>query len=978
MFTFQMSSIAKSSENNYSRLKNFMPQQPYIQIPNSTELSPLKNTPPSRTMIDQPKEYDMLSANSQNRPLDPNQQQNQYSKRMAEDLAILRKKYPTLKEKILTHVWKHKKGNIRLVREFLSTILPQSHPSFFYLENEVRAAPPPLPQAPAMPVLPSSRPQDTASVPSRRLTLLQSRPLSLESFKLNPAKKTLSIQQKFGIRSEPQPQKRRKLVRGSRNPRPDYQEDFAANEDDDEFGAAAKPVAPKVKKKASRGADLSEDELSEDLDDSDAEVMNSVPEDTFQMNTRLLEFLNTADAADVCDIGGCDPETAALLVKGRPYSLLYALENASLGGEPLNKGARGGGRRKPMGLRIVEKAAVTLKGYDAVESLVQQCSAYGATIAKEIAKWGVRVDGLRGELEMTEVHLKDEDEEEEGAVGRRSRSSYFKKKPSLLAESLELKPYQQVGINWLSLLYLHELLCILADEMGLGKTCQVISFFAHLKEIDSNSGPNLVIVPSSTLENWLREFQKFCPGLKVSPYYGSQKERADLRYDLSETDFDVLVTTYNLATGHKDDMKFLRAQNFNVIVYDEGHMLKNSASDRYQKLMRIQAKFRLLLTGTPLQNNLKELISLLAFILPGLFKEKQDDLQVLFNQKVTTGAKFKGEQKEGVGYNPLLSVRAISRAKTMMAPFVLRRKKADVMQNLPKKTLLIEYCDITESQEKLYRGEVSKARTISDGSRRDQSSNIIMSLRKAAIHPLLFRVHYTPEILRKMAHDIMAEPQYVTANEQFIFEDMEVMNDFELHRLCTKFPNTLSKYELDLGKEIYNSGKFAKLKELLPAYIQEGDRILVFSLFTQVLDLLEILLGNLNIKFMRLDGQTAVELRQDIIDQFHQDESIKVFILLTKAGGFGINLACSNRVVILDQSFNPHDDRQAEDRAHRVGQTRDVKVVRMILKRTIEENIYALAQKKLALDQSVSGEGDAEEQVNSLLFKEILGESTFS
>ncbi|GMM38568.1 DNA-dependent ATPase [Saccharomycopsis crataegensis] len=1026
------------------------PNKPFVQVPASTESSPLKtsefvNMPPSRTLTDgslnstNNDDYQMLSkskfseksslsnlksfayqggstanpvVNGSNGITADQTNSNGLPKQMEDNMNILKKRYPTCKESVLLQTYKKKKGNLREVIGFLNG-LQVSHPQFFKATN-----PPSNNNI-------SSRQKETAKPvthnspgatrPSGRLASLNSTPQKSElSYKLNPTKKVLSIQQKFGlssqIKSEAPQVKKRRLVRGSRNPKPDYQEDdFIADddEDDEEVAKIKKPksilekYAANQKAIINRAVSLSDDEeadagASEDEDDSDAgEYYTQSAASQYEMNNRLLEFLNTAELGDICDIGGCSPAIAENLIKNRPWRSLYDLENNELGETVETQSRRS--KRKPNGLKIVEKAAVTLRGYDAVESLVQKCSQYGNIISNEIKKWGINVAGEKGELEITEVDSEEvnddnnnNNQEEEGEDGdndigstqRKVRGTYFSHKPKWAADNLQLKPYQQVGINWLNLLYQNNLSCILADEMGLGKTCQVISFFAYLKEISSNKGPNLVIVPSSTLENWLREFQKFCPTLKVSPYYGSQKERFELRMTLEETEFDVLVTTYNLATGNKDDMKFLRSRKFNIIVYDEGHMLKNSNSERYQKLMKIPGKFRLLLTGTPLQNNLKELISLLAFILPNLFREKQQDLQVLFNQKATTSSKDDGSRKD---FNPLLSVRAISRAKTMMTPFVLRRKKQQVLKNMPKKETFIEYCDNTDIQQDLYEKQLEKGRKATEESseldkNRDQSSNIIMSLRKASIHPLLFRIHFTEPLLRKMAKDIMKEPQYRDANVQFIFEDMEVMTDFELHNLCLKFPKTIGKYKLDLSEEILNSGKFMKLKELLPNFIIQGDRILIFSLFTQVLDILEILLNELSIKFLRLDGSTSVELRQDIIDQFYQDESIKVFILSTKAGGFGINLACANTVVILDQSFNPHDDRQAEDRAHRVGQTREVRVYRMISQNTIEENIYNLAQQKLALDQSVSGDGDNsdaasnknEEKASKSLFKELF------
>ena len=183
---------------------------------------------------------------------------------------------------------------------------------------------------------------------------------------------------------------------------------------------------------------------------------------------------------------------------------------------------------------------------------------------------------------------------------------------------------------------------------------------------------------------------------------------------------------------------------------------------------------------------------------------------------------------------------------------------------------------------------------------------------------------------------------------------MSVMTDFELHRLCLNFPNTLSRYQLK-NKEWMNSGKVDTLCRLLKEIIFERkEKVLIFSLFTQVLDILELVLSELNYKFLRLDGSTQVNDRQSLIDKFYEDDTIPIFILSTKAGGFGINLVCANNVIIFDQSFNPHDDRQAADRAHRVGQTKEVNITTLITKDSIEEKIFQLAKNKLALDSHIS------------------------
>ena len=356
-------------------------------------------------------------------------------------------------------------------------------------------------------------------------------------------------------------------------------------------------------------------------------------------------------------------------------------------------------------------------------------------------------------------------------------------------------------------------------------------------------------------------------------------------------------------------------------------MLKNSNSSRYDNLIKLPASFRLLLTGTPLQNNLQELASLLAFILPSVFQEKKEALQSIFKYKAKT-------TDDDESNNALLSQQRIKRARAMMTPFVLRRKKAQVLKHLPEKTSRVEYCELNDLQKKIYFDNIESAqesiRARAEGKKAARNTaNVMMQLRQASIHPLLFRTLYTDDRLKKMAKDIMKEDEFRDSNFDYVVEDMQVMNDFELNRLCMKYPATMSKYAFK-KEEWMNSGKVEVLKHLLQEMQGNGDRCLVFSQFTQVLDILEIVLTTLGIDFLRIDGQTAVDARQDLIDRYHEQTDIMVFLLSTKAGGFGINLACANKVVIFDSSFNPHDDAQASDRAHRVGQTREVEVIRSV------------------------------------------------
>ncbi|GAB1198949.1 hypothetical protein APSETT444_008279 [Aspergillus pseudonomiae] len=704
-------------------------------------------------------------------------------------------------------------------------------------------------------------------------------------------------------------------------------------------------------------------------DDSDSGV-EAIPEGESALETRVLRFFNTCNVLDLADIAAITEDVANVIISNRPFATLDEVRvvtapTTEQTAKP--KGSRGRKTPKPIGDKIVDKCMDMWVGYEAVDSLVAKCEALGKPIASEMKKWGVDIFGKRdGELELTSINpgashdsgigtpasQRSEDDSDGPATG--SRKSRFISQPGIMREDLKMKDYQIVGINWLSLLFENELSCILADDMGLGKTCQVIAFLAHLFE-KGIKGPHLIVVPSSTIENWLREFQKFCPALSVMPYYAGQAERAVIRETIEDNrdSINVIVTTYTIAKA-KVDAHFLRNMDFTVCVYDEGHMLKSSTSVLYEKLIRIRARFRLLLTGTPLQNNLQELASLLGFILPKVFQERKEELQNIFANKAKTVDE---------SHSALLSAQRIERAKSMLKPFVLRRKKHQVI-DLPPKISKVEYCELNESQREIYEHEQEEVRKLladrAAGKKTgNKSANILMKLRQAAIHPLLYRRHYNNTTLSRMAKACLKEEQWSLSNPDIIYEELLAYNDFECHTMCVNYPKSLGKFALK-NNEWMDSGKIDKLCELLKRFKENGDRTLIFSQFTMVMDILEHVLENQHLGFVRLDGRTNVEDRQSILDAFHERTEIPVFLLSTKAGGAGINLACANKVVIFDSSFNPQEDVQAENRAHRVGQTREVEVIRLVTKDTIEEQIYALGQTKLALDQAVAGEDAAE------------------
>ncbi|KAL8660964.1 MAG: hypothetical protein Q9202_006034 [Teloschistes flavicans] len=738
-----------------------------------------------------------------------------------------------------------------------------------------------------------------------------------------------------------------------------------------------------------------------DIDTPSDSAIEPDSSNDYELDRKVLSFFNTCTSDQLADIAGITETLASSLLSHKPFKNLDAIRKIPAEGKSNAKTKP----KRPMGDKIVDTCIEMWRGYDAIDGLVQNCEAISKPIVDQIKDWGVDVYGSAsdGGLDLIDFEHKsgggqslrdsgigtptstiDSADEEANikTTAKTARNGGFGQ-PLLLNEDVVLKDYQIVGVNWLALLFEKRLSCILADDMGLGKTCQVIAFLAHLYE-KGNKGLHLVIVPGSTIENWLREFRNFCPKLSVMPYYGKshhepsfihsadliftagQTERVFIRQQIEENldDINVIVTTYGVAKA-KDDCKFLRRLPLQVCVYDEGHILKNRKSAAYEQLTRFKSTFRLLLTGTPLQNNLSELVSLLAFIMPQMFKEHSEDLEIIFSQKVKTS---------NDSHAALLSAQRIRRARSMMTPFILRRKKHQVLKHLPQKKTRVEYCDLAPSQVDIYDSEKARGlRILSDRAADraagikvgNETANVMMALRKAAIHPLLFRRVYDNKTLRKMARECLKEEAFSGSEYSLCLEDMSVMMDFELHRFCHKYTSTMAKYRLH-KEEWMDSGKVSKLAELLTTFKQNGDRVLVFSQFVMVMDILEEVMQTLGMTFLRLDGQTKIDERQDMIDMFYADKSITVFMLSTKAGGAGINLACANKVVIFDSSFNPQDDIQAENRAHRVGQTREVEVVRLVTKGTIEEQIHALGQTKLALDDRVAGEADITNETTAL------------
>ncbi|KIK14402.1 hypothetical protein PISMIDRAFT_688007 [Pisolithus microcarpus 441] len=484
-------------------------------------------------------------------------------------------------------------------------------------------------------------------------------------------------------------------------------------------------------------------------------------------------------------------------------------------------------------------------------------------------------------------------------------SERIAKQPTLLRGGT-LKDYQLKGLQWMVSLYNNKLNGILADEMGLGKTIQTISLVAFLIESKKQWGPYLVIVPLSTMTNWSGEFQKWAPDVVTVSYKGNPAQRRNLQMQLRQGQFQVLLTTYEYIIK---DRPFLSKIKWVHMIIDEGHRMKNTQSKLSQTLSQYyHSRFRLILTGTPLQNNLPELWSLLNFVLPKIFNSVKS-FDEWFNTPFAnsgTGDKIELNEEEA-----LLIIRRLHK---VLRPFLLRRLKKDVESELPDKVEKVIKVRMSALQSQLYK-QVKKYKMIADG--KDQKgksggfkglSNELMQLRKICQHP-------------------------------FLFESVE---------------DKINPSSMVDDKLVRTSGKMELLSRVLPKFFATGHRVLIFFQMTKVMDIMEDFLKMMKWKYFRLDGSTKTDERAVFVQQFNAENSdIHVFILSTRAGGLGLNLQTADTVIIFDSDWNPHADLQAQDRAHRIGQTKAVRILRFITEKSVEEAMYARARFKLDIDDKV-------------------------
>ncbi|KAF7260314.1 hypothetical protein EG68_02092 [Paragonimus skrjabini miyazakii] len=480
--------------------------------------------------------------------------------------------------------------------------------------------------------------------------------------------------------------------------------------------------------------------------------------------------------------------------------------------------------------------------------------------------------------------------------------------PDYLGDSvnLRLRDYQLEGINWIARSWCRNNSVILADEMGLGKTIQTIGFLSYLFYEHNLFGPFLIVVPLSTVSSWQKELQAWAPKMNAIMYIGDHISRQLIREHewcaggtkrQQVLKFTVCVTTYEILLK---DKSWLSQVPWSFLGVDEAHRLKNDASQLYKTLQTFETNTRLLITGTPLQNTMKELWALLHFIMPEKFPDWDE-----FERSYSVTADDPADRVDGEAFQSLHKV---------LRPFLLRRVKKDVESSLPEKIERILRVDMTKEQANIYR--LILARNY-DGlmkvTRGHKASfiNIVMELKKCCNH----------------AH-LIAPPQeterYKMSNEEY------------------------------LSSLIRGSGKMTLLDKLLQRLKSKGHRVLIFSQMVRMLDLIADYLSLRGWGFQRLDGSIRGALRKQALDHFNAEGSTDFcFLLSTRAGGLGINLATADTVIIFDSDWNPQNDLQAQARAHRIGQTKQVSVYRLVMQDSVEEKIIESATRKMVLDHLI-------------------------
>ena len=448
------------------------------------------------------------------------------------------------------------------------------------------------------------------------------------------------------------------------------------------------------------------------------------------------------------------------------------------------------------------------------------------------------------------------------------------------ALNANLRSYQLFGVKWLLNIAKLGFGGILADDMGLGKTIQVITFLLLEKEHEKKS---LIVVPTSLIYNWIDEFEKFAPSLNIKVVYGDTKKRENIL--VNEEDYGVLLTTYGTL---KMDYDFYKEKEFDYFIIDEAQTIKNPKAKITECVKSINSKVKFALTGTPIENTLIDLWSIFDFLMPGYLKTKEE---------------FDEGFKNSENLNDL---------KDLISPFILRREKEKVLDELPEKEEKKIIINMTKEQKLIYNSYV---KTIKEAIKNNKGS--------------LFS-HLT-----------------------------------KLRLLCL---------DPSLVMDNYNGGssKVDALINIVTDNIKKNRKILVFSQFTKALDLIKVHLESLDINYSYIDGKISSKDRLKKVKEFNDTEDSKVFLISLKAGGTGLNLTSASLVIHFDPWWNPSVENQATDRAYRIGQERNVEVLKLICKDSIEEKIINLQDDKNSIIDSILDENIMNKNLNNLTKEDIL------
>ncbi|CAH1773358.1 unnamed protein product [Owenia fusiformis] len=550
-----------------------------------------------------------------------------------------------------------------------------------------------------------------------------------------------------------------------------------------------------------------------------------------------------------------------------------------------------------------------------------------------------------------------------------------------------LREYQIEGMNWLQTLYENGVNGILADEMGLGKTIQCIATIASLtaRRVE---GPYLVVAPLSTLPNWLSECKRFAPKLPVILYHGDKNSRTRLRKKINrrvkigyaglET-CPIILTSYEVAMK---DQKNIAHFPWKYLIVDEGHRIKNFECKLIQNLKMYRSTHRLLLTGTPLQNNLSELWSLLNFLLPEIFDDLGSfqawfcDLEYLQSSEAAKEIVEEEERKN-----------VLAMMHQILKPFMLRRLKTDVCLAIPPKKEVIVYAPLTTLQQQFYRTTIDRTilNVIENKNKPETPVKVELNskgrpMRQSAKKTVDYAAmmltekekegkddddieQWAKDMAESISKGIEENKSGKTKNTN-AFLRIKLQNIMmQLRKVCNhpyllEYPINPETNDFRIDEDLVkNCGKTLLLDKMLPVLKKKGHKVLIFSQMTMMLDILQDYCWLRKYKCQRLDGACNLESRQESIEEFNTDKESFIFLLSTRAGGLGINLTAADTVIIYDSDWNPQCDLQAQDRCHRLGQEKPVVVYRVVTAKTIDQRIVERAAAKRKLEKMVISKG---------------------